>query len=208
MLELLSSSLDKAIIIIGNLGYPGVFLLSLLDRLTVFIIPAEIVLPAFGILISRGEFNFWPVMIWVTVGSFLGNLALYFVFFKGGRPFLEKYGRYILISKHDLGHFDRWFAKYGEKLIVWGYILPTSIRSLVPVLAGILRMNVYKFSLYTFLISLPLNFLYIFIGIKMADEFQRILVYFEKLNYVAIGIVVIFVVWYIVRHRKGKHLTH
>ena len=208
MFEILSSSLDKVIDLLARLSYLGVFWLALLDRLTVFLIPAEIVLPAFGILISRGEFNFWPVLIWVTVGSFLGNLALYYIFLKGGRPFLQKYGKYILISRHDLGHLDRWFEKYGEKLVVWGYILPTSVRSLVPILAGISRMNVYRFSLYTFLISLPLNLLYIYIGIKAADNFKSILVYVEKFNYAVIAILAILIVWYVYRHRRGKHLTH
>ena len=208
MFEILSSSLDKVIDLLARLSYLGVFWLALLDRLTVFLIPAEIVLPAFGILISRGEFNFWPVLIWVTVGSFLGNLALYYIFLKGGRPFLQKYGKYILISRHDLGHLDRWFEKYGEKLVVWGYILPTSVRSLVPILAGISRMNVYRFSIYTFLISLPLNLLYIYIGIKAADNFKSILVYVEKFNYAVIAILAILIVWYVYRHRRGKHLTH
>ena len=208
MFEILSSSLDKVIDLLARLGYLGVFWLALLDRWTVFLIPAEIVLPAFGILISRGEFNFWPVLIWVTVGSFLGNLALYYIFLKGGRPFLQKYGKYILISRHDLGHLDRWFEKYGEKLVVWGYILPTSVRSLVPILAGISRMNVYRFSLYTFLISLPLNLLYIYIGIKAADNCKSILVYVEKFNYAVIAILAILIVWYVYRHRRGKHLTH
>ena len=208
MFEILSSSLDKVLNLIEALGYWGVFLLAFLDRITVFLVPAEIVLPAFGILVSRGVFTFWPVMVWVMVGSFLGNLGLYFIFLKGGRPLLEKYGKYILVSRHDLTHMDKWFSKYGEKLVVWGYILPTSIRSLVPILACILRMNIYKFSLYTFLISIPINFLYIFIGIKMADNFEELLAYFDKLNYVFVGIIAVFIIWYVIRHAKGKHLTH
>src|SRR3989344_5890454 len=104
MFEILSSTIDKAVIFLEALGYAGVFWVSFLDRLTVFLIPAEIVLPAFGILISQAKFSFWPVMIWVTIGNFFGNGAFYFVFLKGGRPFLEKYGKYFLITKHDLEH--------------------------------------------------------------------------------------------------------
>lgn len=208
MFEILSSSLEKAVAFLGAWGYPGVFWLSLLDRLTVFLIPAEIVLPAFGILVSQGAFEFWPVMVWVTVGSFLGNLGLYYIFLKGGRPFLEKHGRYFLISRHDLNHLDRWFEKYGEKLIVWGYILPTSVRSLVPILAGVSRMNVYRFSLYTFLISLPLNYIYVYVGLKAGDRLKDILKQLDKFNYVVVGLLIIFVVWYMYRHKKGKHLTH
>ena len=74
MFNFLASSLEKATEILGTLGYAGVFSFSFLDRLTIFLVPAEVVLPAFGILISQGRFPFWPVMIWITIGSFLGNL--------------------------------------------------------------------------------------------------------------------------------------
>src|SRR3989338_1867127 len=95
MFEIISSSVENVFDLIGTLGYFGVFFLSLLDRLTVFLIPAEIVLPAFGILISRGDFLFWPTVVWMSVGSFLGNIFLYLIFLKGGRSFLERYGRYF-----------------------------------------------------------------------------------------------------------------
>src|SRR3989344_9515444 len=189
-------------------GYWGVFVLSFLDRLTVFLIPAEIVLPAFGVLISQGEFTFWPVFVWVTVGSFLGNLVLYFVFLNGGRSFLEKYGRYLLISKHELGHLDRWFLKYGNKLVLIAYLVPTSVRSVVPILAGISKMNFARFSFYTFISSLPLNFIYIYAGIKARDNFSKILDYFEKFNYAVVAIIFILLILYTYRHIKGRHLTH
>ena len=208
MFELLSSSLDKAVIFLGTLGYAGVFWASFLDRLTVFLTPAEIVLPAFGILISQGKFSFWPVMIWLTAGDFLGNLGLYFIFLKGGRLFLEKYGKYFLITKHELSHLDKWFAKYGDKVVFWGYFIPSSGRSIVPIPAGITGMNLSKFSLYTFLGSMPLNFLYVYVGIRAGDNLDRIFSFLEKFNYVFVAILIVLVIWYIYRHKSRKHLTH
>ena len=208
MFELLSSSLDKAVIFLGALGYAGVFWASFLDRLTVFLTPAEIVLPAFGILISQGKFSFWPVMIWLTAGNFLGNLGLYFIFLKGGRLFLEKYGKYFLITKHELEHLDKWFAKYGDKIVFWGYFIPSSGRSIVPIPAGITRMSLSKFSLYTFLGSMPLNFLYVYVGIRAGDNLDRIFSFLEKFNYFFVAILVVLVIWYIYRHKFRKHFTH
>src|SRR3989344_3119316 len=208
MFSFLFSYAESAIGFLDNFGCFGVFLLSLLDRLTVFLIPAEIVLPAFGILISRGDFLFWPTVVWMSVGSFLGNIFLYLIFLKGGRSFLERYGRYFLISKHELGHLDRWFLKYGDKLVLIGYLVPTSIRSLVPILAGIARMRFNKFSLYTLLGFLPLNFLYVFVGIKAGDNLNKIFGYFEKLNYIVVAVVIVLIMWYVYRHIKGRHLTH
>ena len=208
MFEIIYHISNWALEVVRQGGYLGVFTLSLLDRLTVFLIPAEIVLPAFGVLISRGAFIFWPVFIWVTIGSFIGNVVLYFIFLKGGRPFLEKYGRYLLISKHELGHLDRWFLKYGDKFVFIAYLVPTSVRSIVPILAGISKMNFFRFSWYTFISSLPINFLYMYVGIKAGDNFNKILVYFVKLNYVVIVAIAILIIWYVYRHIKGKHLTH
>lgn len=194
--------------IIKTTGYTGIFLLSFFDRVTVFLIPAEIVIPAYGILISQGQFLFWPVFLWLTVGNFLGNLALYYIFMKGGRPFLEKYGRYFLISKHELVHLDRWFIKYGDKLVFFGYLIPTAIRSLVPIPAGLSQMKMSKFSFYTFVGSAPLNLLYLYIGIKAGDNLSKILRYFDKINYIVIIVIAILVIRYIYRHMKGRHLTH
>ncbi len=208
MFSFLFSYAESVIGILGNSGYFGVFLLSLLDRLTVFLIPAEIVLPAFGILISQGDFLFWPVFIWVTVGNFLGNVALYWIFSSGGRPFLEKYGKYLLISHHDLHHLDNLFIKYGDKLLLFGYLIPTAVRSLVPIPAGLARVNLKKFSIYTLIGSLPLNVLYIIAGMKIGDNLGRILSYFDSLNYIVIAVLVILIVLYIYRHKIHKHLTH
>src|SRR3989344_5352574 len=208
MFEILSSSIDKAVVFLGVLGYAGVFGASFLDRLTVFLIPAEIVLPAFGILISQTKFSFWPVMMWVTAGNFLGNLALYFIFLKGGRPFLERYGKYFLITKHDLEHLDSWFAKYGDKIVFWGYLIPSLGRSIVPIPAGISRMKLSKFYLFTFLGSIPLNFLFVYVGIKAGDNLDGIFNYLEKFNHVFVGLLIILVIWYIYRHKTKTHLTH
>lgn len=208
MVELLSLSTSYVLSLISYYGYVGVFILSLLDRLTVFLIPGEIILPAFGILVSRGDLNFVPVFGLVTVGSFFGNLILYFIFFKGGRPFLENYGRFFLISKHDLQHLDRWFPKYGGKLVFVGYLLPTSIRSLVPIVAGISKMKFFKFSLYTLIGSLPYNLLLLYAGMKAGSNLEEIFSLFGGFNYVILAVLVILIVWYIIRHIRGKHLTH
>lgn len=208
MIGFISYISEWALKVVETGGYFGVFILSFLDRLTVFIIPAEIVLPSFGVLISRSTFLFWPVFVWVTIGSFIGNVALYFIFLKGGRSFLEKYGHYVLISKHELAHIDRWFLKYGDKFVFIAYMIPTSVRSIVPILAGISKMNFVRFSLYTIISSLPLNFIYIYAGIKARDNFNKIFDYFVRFNYVVMVAIIILVVWYIYRHTKGRHLTH
>src|SRR3989344_2224313 len=208
MVAFLATFSRWALEIVEQGGYAGVFSLSLLDRLTVFLIPAEIVLPAFGILVSRGTFSLGWVLFWMSLGSFIGNLCLYFIFRKGGRIFLEKHGKYFLISKHELNHLDKWFMKYGDRLVILGYLIPTSIRSLVPIAAGITNMNVARFSFYSVVGFLPLSFIYVYAGVKAGDNLNVLLEYFKTFNYIIIALLAILVIWYIYRHRQGKHLTH
>src|SRR6478752_7320073 len=98
---------------ISLLGYGGVVLLMAIESACIPL-PSEIIMPFSGYLVSRGEMNLWGVGIAGAVGCVLGSLVAYWVGMYGGRPLIEKYGRYILLSRHDLDIADRWFAKYGE----------------------------------------------------------------------------------------------
>lgn len=208
MLDFISLVVQWSTDLIGWSGYPGIFLSSFLDRATIFLVPAEVILPIFGLLIAQGKFSFASVFILVTVGNLLGNFLLYWISLKGGRPILERWGKYLLISKHDLEHSERIFSKYGDKIILIGYFLPTVFRSLAPIPAGIFRMERNRFILYTLFGSMPLNFIYIFAGIKAGENWDLLLSYFEKFNSVIIILLVLLVVWYFFRHIKRKHFTH
>lgn len=205
MTGIIEKATQWTLTIVSQGGYGGVFLLSLLDRVTVFLIPAEVALPVMGILVSQGKFGLWSVMFWMSLGSFIGNILLYCIFFWGGRTFLEKYGKYFLISKTELTHFDRWFAKYGDRIVVIGYLIPTSTRSLVPIAAGISRMSLLRFSLYSIIAFLPLNILYVYAGVKVGDNLDLLNSYLHKLNYLVIVVLAIFAARLIYRHRLEKH---
>src|SRR5437867_4784503 len=98
---------------ISTLGYGGVILLMAIESACIPL-PSEIIMPFSGYLVYTGQFDLWWVAVAGAVGCVLGSLVAYWVGMYGGRPFIEKYGRYILISKHDLDLADRWFAKRGE----------------------------------------------------------------------------------------------
>lgn len=208
MLKIFSSIAQWSVDFVDWSGYPGIFLLSFLDRATIFLTPAEIILPIFGILIAQGKFSLVSVFILVTIGNLLGNFFLYWVSLKGGRPFIERWGRYFLISKHDLEHSEKFFARHGDKIVLAGYFLPTAFRSLAPIPAGLFRMGRNKFIWYTLFGSIPLNFIYIFAGIKAGENWDLLLSYFERFNFVMIVMLVLLVVWYVFRHMKRKHFSH
>ena len=93
-------------------------------------------MPFSGYLVSRGEMNLWLVGIAGAFGCVVGSIAAYYVGMYGGRPFIEKYGRYILLSHHDLDIADRWFAKYGEAIVFISRLLP-AIRTFIAFPAGV-----------------------------------------------------------------------
>src|SRR3982074_838890 len=101
---------------IATLGYGGVVLLMAIESACIPL-PSEIIMPFAGCLVSRGQMNLWGVGIAGAVGCVLGSLVAYWIGMYGGRPLIENYGRYLLISKHDLDLADRWFGRYGEVIV-------------------------------------------------------------------------------------------
>src|SRR5215813_12748266 len=102
--------------VISAMGYGGIVLLMAIESACIPL-PSEIIMPFSGYLVSRGEMNLWWVGVAGAGGCVLGSLVAYWVGMYGGRPFIEKYGKYILLSRHDLDIADRWFAKYGEVIV-------------------------------------------------------------------------------------------
>ncbi len=197
----------KSLELLERWGYGGAFLGSVLDRVTISLIPTEVLLPLYGFLIGRGVFSFLPIFVIISFGALVGEIILYWIFSKGGRPFLEKYGKYLLIYKHDLDHLDRLFLKHGQKLVFWGRLLPVA-RAIVAIPAGISRLEFKKFAFYSFLGMLPYNFLLIFLGEKTGENFEKFRPYFDVAEKVTLATLILFIAWYIVRHLRRKHATH
>src|SRR3979411_2079206 len=116
---------------ISALGYSGIVLLMAIESACIPL-PSEIIMPFAGSLVYKGEFNLWAVGVAGAVGCVLGSLVAYWVGMYGGRPLIEKYGRYVLISKHDLDLADRWFGRYGEVIVFASRLLP-GLRTFPPV---------------------------------------------------------------------------
>jgi len=185
---------------IDTLGYFGVFFLMLVESCGV-LMPSEVIMPFSGFLVADGRMNFWAVVLLGTFGNVAGSLLAYYIGFFGGRPLIEKYGKFILITKHDLNLADKWFSKHGELTVLFGRLLPV-VRTFISFPAGISKMNLWKFTAYTFLGALPWCILFTFLGVKMGNNWNMIR---EKLHNfdLAIGIVLVILVGlYIYRHIK------
>src|SRR3954447_8629856 len=129
--------------VIAALGYWGVGLLMAVEFACIPL-PSEIIMPFAGYLVSRGEMSIWGVVVAGALGCVVGSLIAYWVGMYGGRPLIEKYGRYVLISRQDLELADRWFSRYGEAIIFTSRLLP-AIRTFIAFPAGVARMNLTRF---------------------------------------------------------------
>lgn len=199
MLESILSWLASLIInTISSTGYFGVFFLMVLESACIPI-PSEIIMPFAGFLVWQGQFLLWKVVLWGAIGNLIGSIIAYAVGFYGGRPLIEKYGKYIFISSRDLELADKWFSRHGQKAVFFSRLLP-AIRTFISLPAGIARMNFKKFCFYTFLGALPWSYFLAYAGLVMGENWQDLKIYFEKFDYIIVTVIVIGIIWWIWRH--------
>ena len=161
-------------------------------------------MPFSGYLVYTGQFNLWLVGIAGAFGCVVGSLAAYWAGMHGGRPLIEKYGRYVLISRHDLDLADRWFDRFGEIIVFASRLLPV-IRTFIAFPAGVARMNLKKFVIYTFAGSLPWCIGLAFVGQRLGKEWDTnptLKTLFHRFDFVIGVVIVLAAVWWIWRHIK------
>jgi membrane protein DedA with SNARE-associated domain len=180
------------------LGYPGLAGVMAFENIFFFLpIPSEVVLPLAGWMVGRGvaepltgaPWSFWPAVTSATIGSTLGALFLYAVSALGARPLLERYGRYVLIDPHDLEVADRWFARYGDVAVLVARVVPIA-RSAISIPAGISRMPLPRFVLFTVAGTIPWNMALIGGGLMLGEHWAVVRDYVQPLEYLAYALVV------------------
>lgn len=186
---------------ISKLGYSGIVLLMAIESACIPL-PSEIIMPFSGYLVSTGQMNIWAVGLAGAIGCVLGSMVAYWAGMYGGRPFIEKYGKYVLVSRHDLDMADRWFANYGEIIVFASRLLPV-IRTFIAFPAGVARMNIPRFIIYTFAGSLPWCLGLAYIGQKLGEQWNKdetLKTWFHRFDFV-IGIVLLLgAAWWVWRH--------
>src|ERR1051325_5990330 len=208
IIEILSAFIVATI---STLGYAGIVLLMAIESACIPL-PSEIIMPFSGYLVYTGRFNIWLVSIAGAFGCVVGSLVAYWVGMNGGRPLIEKYGKFILLSKHDLDLADRWFDRFGEAIVFISRLLP-AIRTFIAFPAGGARMNLKKFIIYTFAGSLPWCLGLAYVGQKLGEQWDkdpRLKTLFHRFDFV-IGIVIVLAatwwIWRHVRHAKSEEQT-
>lgn len=177
---------DNAVIFIGATSYPGIFLLMVLESM-VFPVPSEAVMPFAGFLIVKGQFTFTGVIIASTLGSIAGSLASYTMGFYGGKPFIKKFGKYLLLDTHDLEITERFFARRGELTIFISRFIPV-IRHMISIPAGLGKMKLWKFVIYTILGAGMWNAFLTYVGIKLKENWEEVMTYSHIIDIVVVGV--------------------
>jgi membrane protein DedA with SNARE-associated domain len=139
------------------------------------------------------------------LGSCLGACIAYYIGFKGGRPLVEKYGRAILISRHDLELADKFFVKHGSKAAFFGMMLPI-IRSFISFPAGISKVPLKKFLFYVFSASFIWSLVLGYLGMKLGENWGDLHARFQKFDVVIVGLIVIGIIWWMWRHLKNSKI--
>jgi membrane protein DedA with SNARE-associated domain len=193
MAGIIETVTNFAIYLIEDLGYWGVFIGMTLESACIPL-PSEVIMPLSGFVVYRGEMSLLGITIVGAVGNLIGSWIAYFVGLKGGRPFLEKYGKYVLISPKKLDMAHEWFDKYGHEAVLISRVLPI-IRTFISLPAGIAEMDLKKFSIYTFLGSLPWCFVLAYIGFMLGPNWNIIEKYFHYMDIVVVIAVVILAIY-------------
>ncbi len=186
--------------VINQLGYAGVFVLMAIESACVPL-PSEVIMPFSGYLATKGVFNLWLVAFVGAIGCVAGSLIVYLVSAWGGRPFLERYGPYLLISRHDLDSADRLFKRHGDLIIFIGRMLPV-VRGYISIPAGIARMSLWRFNLYTFVGSFLWCLLLAWVGVKLGEHWDTIGGLFHRFNLAIVALLIAGFIWYVWRHIK------
>ena len=188
--------------LVSSLGYYGIFIGMTVESACIPL-PSEAIMAFAGYLTYKGVLQFWPAVIIGTLGNVVGSIIAYYVGIRGGRPFLERYGRAIWFSHKHLDVAEKWFLRYGDWSVFFGRLLPV-IRTFISLPAGIFRMRFGPFVLFTAVGSLPWSFLLVYVGLKLGPRWDSVETNFRPLTYVFLALIIILIIWFLRKNRDKK----
>jgi membrane protein DedA with SNARE-associated domain len=193
------------IAVISAGGYAGIALLMGIESACIPL-PSEIIMPFAGYLVHAGQLKLFWVATAGAIGCNLGSIPSYWLGAWGGRPAVERFGRYILLSRSDLDRTHYFFEKYGGITVLLGRLLPV-VRTFIALPAGIARMNQVRFHLYTFIGSWPWCYVLAYVGMKLGDKWAtdpRFKDIFHRFHLGVELLLVAFIVWFLWTHWKNR----
>jgi membrane protein DedA with SNARE-associated domain len=197
--------------VVGAMGYGGIVLLMAIESACIPL-PSEIIMPLAGYHVYLGHFSLHGAALAGAIGCIVGSIPAYYLGQYGGRPLIEKYGRYVLLSHRDLDLADRLFQRWGQWVVFAARLLPV-VRTFIAFPAGVSRMPMGKFIAFTFAGSYPWCLALAWAGAKAGDKwdsdprFKAIYHRFELVIVVAGVAAVVWFVWHKVREARGARVA-
>ncbi len=195
--------------VIDSGGYAGIVALMAIESACIPL-PSEIIMPFAGYLVYLRHLNLFWTATAGAIGCNLGSVIAYWIGARGGRPLVERYGRWVLMSRHDLDRMTYFFTKYGALTVLVGRLLPV-VRTFIAFPAGIARMPQLRFHLYTFIGSWPWCFVLAYAGMKLGeswnDPHSSFHELFHRFHTVVLIVLIAGVVWFVWNHlRRGRQM--
>lgn len=190
---------------LNQLGYWGIVLMMGIESACIPL-PSEIIMPFGGYLVyeNPAKYSVWMMGISGALGCVWGSAVAYWAGMFGGRPFIERYGKYILVRTKDLDKADRWFAKHGEAAIFFSRLMPV-IRTFISFPAGVSKMHFWRFLVYTFLGSLPWCLGLAWVGKAVGPKWDEVLKpYFHDAHIVIVIGLAAVISLYVYHHLRGE----
>ncbi|MFP5267658.1 MAG: DedA family protein [Acidobacteriota bacterium] len=195
--------------LISSGGYTMVIVLMAVQAACIPI-PSEVIMPLAGYALAHNQME---LILLATVGSLasnLGSIPAYWVGAWGGRPMVERYGRYLLLSRRDLDMADRFFNHYGSIAVLLGRMLPI-VRTFIAFPAGVARMNKARFHVYTFIGSFPWCYVLAYIGLRLGARWNgdpRFKAFFDRFHHGVEVVLVLGLAYFLWTHWKNRERLH
>jgi membrane protein DedA with SNARE-associated domain len=187
---------------IDSLGYFGVALLMAIESAAIPL-PSEIIMPFSGFLVESGRFTIFGLALAGAVGSVVGSWVTYAIGYFGGRPVIVKYGKYVLITEHDLALTEKFFQRFGKLSSFVGRVLPI-VRTFISIPAGIGKVPFWSFTFFTFIGSIVWSYFLAWLGLKLGENWHSLEGYFRKFDLLIGAIIIGFIIYWVRRHIKGR----
>lgn len=188
--------------LIGEWGLPAVFVLMLLESACIPV-PSEAIMLFAGFAVSKGDMSLLGITAAGVAGNVVGSWVAYAVGLYGGRPFIDKYGKYILLRHHHVELAERWFAKYGPATVFFSRMLPI-VRTFISLPAGIGKMPFWQFTLYTVLGCIPWVLFLGWVGMQVGDNWEAIREQLRWADYVVAAALAGVAVYAFAKWRRGR----
>ena len=194
MLSLENTIIEWVVNTFEWLGYPGIFIFMIIEP-TVLPFPGEIILTLAGWILVESTFGLIIVSALASTGTLIGCSVEYYLSNKYGISLIDKFGKYVFISSYDIQKSEKYFIKYGSMFVIITRLIPLFPKPITSIIAGIYKMNIYKFIIITFIASFPSNLLYIYVGTKLGTNYEKISEYINPIRtplLIGLGLIILF----------------